>query len=100
MAEVDFTNATLSLVSNPMNGNAPLNLYSIYNSNRQPITSSINRATVLKTTEKDLYKMSGAFSNSGTEFYIGNSSESIWKVENVSFQSGDTFEMIFSLNIT
>ena len=103
MAQVDFTNAVLSLVST--NTDVPTH-YNYMGFNQYLKDSSNNvistaTARVLDSAPKSFtYLWSGTFETSGTEFYIydtlyGNMG---WKISNISFSSGDTY--VFQIPVT
>ena len=103
MAQVDFSNASLSLV-----GSAPpfstsyvnLNTATLRDVNGNAITTN-NSITFLENEQDSLLaSYTGVFIASGTEFYIYTANNiGLWKISNISFQNGDayTFQMPVTL---
>ena len=98
MAEVDFSNAIIAPSDmqsrNPtVREYASLNTAWIRNSSGTAIGSG-NYTMVSEEQTKVVFQYQGSFSASGTEFYIiynYMSNYSGWKISNISFNSGDTF---------
>lgn len=103
MAQVDFTNAVLSLVST--NTEVPthytymaLRDY-LYDSSGNSV--STGTSSILQSAQKSFIKSwSGIFNTSGTEFYIRNDATNAlrWKISNISFSQGDTY--VFQIPVT
>lgn len=99
MAQVDFSNAVLSIsTTSPLaiyftgfSSNTSGNSNHILNQSGQAITSSRSLTKNVTSKNKLIMTMSGTFSASGTEFYIAYSPDFFWKVSNITFASGDTF---------
>jgi hypothetical protein len=110
MAEVDFSNARIE----PWNGvpslgstldswtkvNPTWKGYITLYSSRDILAAGatiISQVTVTKTTDQQkrvVFNYQGTFNASGTEFMYGyaeNGEIAIWKISNISFQSGDTY---------
>ena len=110
MAQVDFSNAILE--PSPVSGATPLThsdylriFYSagIWNAvNGAAIVTNNNYAKLINTSNKVTIIYTGTFTASGTEFYIGFSSSSlkIWRVSNISFNSGDTYSFAIDIETT
>ena len=99
MAQVDFSNAVLSIsTTNPLayyytgfSSDTSGNPNRILNQSGQEITSSRSLTKNVTSKNKLIMTMSGTFSESGTEFYIAYYPNYFWKVSNITFASGDTF---------
>ena len=98
MAEVDFSNARLE----PKGTKNPTTIFRLgldnssnsgrlYTSNGTEIASG--SCTLLINQQKKLmFLYQGTFTASGTECYIyWNSGDELWKMSNISFNSGDTY---------
>ena len=90
MAQIDFSNATLSIKPNvglpAGEGYAGLNTVVFLDANGSRINSSSNVSVLLNNENNFTLLYDGTMEASGTEFYIGS-----WKVSNISFSSGDTY---------
>lgn len=103
MAQVDFSNAHIA----PYDKN-PIGTYntgfatvtSFRDSGGNTITNTVSLTTLKNESAEAIYRFTGSFSASGTEFYFGYASSYIcWRVTNVTFSSGDTFDFSVKLNI-
>ena len=109
MAQVDFSNAHIEPY-----GNNPLNLsysglmttdgytttISFYDAQGNTTTAS---ATIITNDPNNLVfniRSNGSLQSSGTELFIGSSpSYYTYRISNISFNSGDTFEFQFNASI-
>ena len=106
MAQVDFSNAHIVPFGlNPLVGVTDVGLNSassFFDFSGNNITSSL-QATVYETAPKYLiYRYTGTFSASGNEIYIHHVydfTNTRWKISNISFNSGDTFDFKIKANI-
>lgn len=103
MAQVDFTNAHIQPYgNNPIyeQGDAGLaNVTNFYNSSGTAI-ATVSKSVITDDPKKLVFNLSGTFSASGTEFYIGTSgSDFVYRVFNIHFSNGDTFIFRFNANI-
>lgn len=104
MAEVDFSNAVLSIVTaNPFESGymSMMGLNGLTNASGNLVSNDLdNRVTIL---DKDtlVVTFTGTFNQSGTEFYINLSvtSSNHWKISNISFSAGDTYIFKIEANI-
>lgn len=102
MAQVDFSNAHITPY-----GNNPTSVYNtglagityFYDSSNNTISSNVSSTTLKSESAEMIYRISGSFSASGTEFYFGNGSTKCWRVTNVSFSSGDTYSFTVKASI-
>lgn len=107
MAEVDFSNARLSVdparTKSPIDPNY-LNLIAnyFYDSNWNRI-STVSFTRVVDEQNRVSYIYSGTFTASGTEFYFGDAYPSEfdqrWRVSNITFSSGDTYQFKVTANL-
>ena len=106
MAQIDFTNATLdAYIGNPMAQGSYLRMNAdsyLYDTSGNNISASASRSVILNTPAKASVQYTGTVNASGTEFLLGvqKSSNTItfaWKVSNVSFSSGDTYDFIVDI---
>lgn len=109
MAQADFTNAVLTPYNNPTYFSPLVNPYESLNTNflaNPSTTSSIGTGSVnrLNTSQNERYDVfSGTFTASGNEFYIASANNVayiFWKVSNVTFNSGDTFNFQIHVDMT
>ena len=111
MAQVDFSNAVLDIrtdisIEYPMAHADYLILASspqIYNSASNRINNNYSSSIILNTPSKVSILFSGAFTASGTEFYLGGSNFPMWrpwKVSNISFSSGDTYAFVIDIEVS
>lgn len=103
MAQVDFSNAILSLPSSffPLKTvDAALYGSGLYNANNQQINSNYTSQIIVNEEKRLVIAYSGTFNASGTEFYFGAVAQigQKWKMSNISFNSGDTY--VFQVPIT
>ena len=106
MAEVDFSNARIEpyttaqgvTAQNPTrNRYMSLNTGVLYSSSSGGEIASVTRSTLINEKKQLLILFQGAFTASGTEFYLIDSLAA-WHVSNISFSSGDTY--VFQINAT
>ena len=97
MAEVDFSNATIEPynsipLENWFASLAGLNPgdFGITNSSGTSIVSSASQTRLVDDYNQIVVKHSGTLNASGTEMYF-NRNGIRWKISNISFASGDTF---------
>ena len=112
MAQIDMSNAVLTPMYSGTNGTSIPLLFGFVSlmADYYILDSSDQRiGTVTYTTSTEEYSFeniyNGTFTASGTEFwlaYIYNNSITyrFWRISNISFQSGDTFEMNIKYNLT
>ena len=97
MAQVDFSNATLTAVSGkkPLsNGNTlGLNTNDFSDANNNLINGNKSYRIISDSESKREILYKGVFTASGTEFKIGGN----FLVSNVSFSSGDTYSFIVTV---
>ena len=102
MAQVDFSSAVLDVNT----GKKPITLaYYLFlnnyqyllNSSGTPISSSSTKNVVSETSTKTSVLYAGRFDTSGTEFYLGNNGNAVWKVSNISFSTGDTYSFVVDI---
>lgn len=103
MAQVDFTNAHIEPYGNNpiyIETDVGLNGVNFYNASGNAITS-LTRTVTKNESDNLVYTYSGTFHASGTEFFMrGNNSYDVkWRVYNISFSNGDTFNFKISANI-
>lgn len=109
MAEIDFSNATVSVIgtSNVIDTSYVIlntcNLYDVTGLNKY--SNNFSRQ-VITATPKYSAIFYGTMARNGTEFYIyvqatnGNGETNRgYKISNISFQTGDTFNFIVSAEI-
>lgn len=105
MAQVDFTNAHIEPVGSDSSiykeNDVSLKPISFYNASGSSIASP--NYTVTKNESNNLvYTYTGSFYASGTEFYLygyNMTSAKKWRVYNINFASGDTFNFKISAKI-
>ena len=107
MAQVDFTNAKIDFGDTP-----PMDAYFClksgdYHDVSYPCDTNgnlIGSNGVIQIV-RDYHSLTtttpGTFNSSGTEFYIckKNSTEKYWRIYNISFNSGDTYEFEINLDL-
>lgn len=98
MAEVDFSHARITPSGNiNPSGSSYLGMTSsmlFSDSSLSTLISSGSRSQLVNTQKQFVYQYQGTFTANGTEFYVGNivnNVSHVWKVSNISFQSGDTY---------
>lgn len=99
MADVDFSNAVLDVVSENMltYGNYlgfDVNSY-LMDSSGNYITNGASRTIISNTPSKVSILFTGAFGASGNTFYMRGTSQ--WKVSNISFSNGDTYAFVIDI---
>lgn len=105
MAQVDFTTAHIQPYgNNPIKGYNDVgwdNTLFLYDVNGNQIsTSAVSKSVLENTSTKLLYQVSGTFSASGTEFYVGVSpTYFLYRIYNISFSNGDTFSFRFDARL-
>ena len=103
MAQVDFSNAIIDVNGN----NTPLAAQSdrtlelaadwyLSDSSGTQINTGATMSVVVSDKNKKAMVYSGTFTASGTEFYT---TFTMWKISNVSFQSGDTYSFMIEVEI-
>ena len=105
MAQVDFSTAVLEPApgTKPMDYSSYMRIYyssGIWNApNGAVIVANNGQYKLVENQNKVTVVYTGTFTASGTEFYIGYFSNGIklWKVTNISFNSGDTYS--FAIDI-
>lgn len=107
MAQVDFSNAVISLHSTsdrPFSKTylalKPYNAYSIGSESGTSYATNVTYTTLTNTPSKWSYLCSGTFTTANTEFYIYWGNGVMWHVTNISFASGDTFNFVLEIEIT
>lgn len=112
MATVDFSNAEIepnpdysgSIIS--LQYLQMLNLLAVHaeDENGNSVVSSITNRNAGSSVNTLSVGYSGVFSTSGTEFYLGGTSDlgkkMVWKITGVSFSSGDDFDFIIDAVIS
>lgn len=106
MAQIDFSNATIEYITTAPNewnqAYLMLNSSALWNSSNSLINQN---AAVNKTSEtgsKVSFVYTGTFTSAGTEFYFRSYFEPrdmVWKVSNISFDSGDTYGFQIDLEL-
>lgn len=98
MAQVDFSNAKLDVVSGSLPLQYPYDLgiessQDLRDSSNNVITSSFTRNVLSTNYKKRTITFTGTFNASGTECYIRSNyyERTFWRISNISFSSGDTF---------
>ena len=92
MAQVDFSNAVMEpYMWNPASSSYLALTGDLRNSGGTLVTSSKSYNIIKNTVDELSIKVTGTFNTSGTEFYFYQS-YFFWKISNISFSSGDTFE--------
>lgn len=107
MALVDFSNAHIEVVSSsykPLRnswlglrgfGGDPI----IRDENNNNIVSNLSQSDHSVSVSHFYIALSGTFTTSGTKLYYGNTADGVlYKISNISFSSGDTFD--FRINAT
>lgn len=108
MAMVDFTNAKivpLEGYTRPVFDPGYVNLYT--STFKDAVGNTINtngtRNVLINESKRLVLSFSGAFTTSGTEFYItatsGSPVPAKWRVYNISFQNGDTYSFEIPINL-
>ena len=105
MARIDMSNAHIEVWVNPlMTVNLSLDQNGDFRSlDSTPVqVSSGSVAELTKTKDKLLLRYYGTFTASGTGFgiYSTTAYNNHWKITNVSFQSGDTYDFTIGANLT
>lgn len=99
MAEVDFSHAKIepsgfdaNYVNPTARNDVSLSASSgwIYNSSAGTI-GNIYSTKLVNEAKQIVYQYQGTFSASGTEFYMGTGDYTLWRVFNISFNTGDTY---------
>lgn len=101
MAQVDFSNAKITPVTNPSGysanpvGRAYANLQisnGIYDASENSLVTNHHFNILKDVSRQFIFLWTGTFTASGTEFYIfENRGCSAWKVYNITFNAGDTY---------
>ena len=101
MAQVDFSNAVISVdtsLANKVNPVSRLEINidassSLNDANGNVISTNYSATRTVNEQYQFVYVYTGRFTASGTEFYVYKdyASAARWKVSNVSFSAGDTF---------
>ena len=109
MAIVDFSNAVLDVNPDILGGWTPNDCtyvglaYSggLYDSNGNRVGGS-TREIILNTPTKVSVLYTGAFSASGTEFYLIYNGINLkpWKVSNISFNNGDGYSFVIDIEVS
>lgn len=106
MAQIDFTNATLdAYIGNPLTQGSYMRVNSsasLFDSSGNIISTGGIKTIILNTPAKVSIQYTGSMTASGTSFLIGVSTSGgsinfAWKVSNVSFSSGDTYDFIVDI---
>ena len=99
MAQLDLSNAHISVSTSSPFDNAHLSVYgaSLRDSNATVISSGSTNL-IERTKNREITRFYGTFTASGTEFFLSN--PPAWHVTNVSFQSGDTYDFTIGANLT
>ena len=111
MAQVDLSNAILEPILD-QNNKPPYYQYyislwgvntqiGVYDSSGTSIANNISRQKLIDVSNQLLVQISGTFTASGTEFYLGlySTPELHYRISNVSFSSGDTFIFQIKANL-
>ena len=110
MAVVDFSNAHIEATS--INNTKPMTIGylglrgyrgdpRVCDSSGSSIVSNLQQTDGTVTINSTYVTLSGTFTASGTELYVGNTVNGLlWKISNVSFSSGDTFDFRIDAEIT
>lgn len=111
MAQVDFSNAVLDVIGNnkPM-ADTYYNYMNLGNSGIFFDTTETNRVNtnnsvsqIVNTPTKTSFLYTGEFTASGTSFHMQYQYYSyyyMWKVSNISFNSGDTYSFIIDVEVS
>lgn len=100
MAEINFSNAVLTPWKDSGLRSAigiaylDLRVGIIVNSSGTVITSTFNSTALKESASEIIIAIRGTMTASGNEFYIAYSAAGtpkVWRISNISFQSGDTF---------
>ena len=104
MAQVDFTNAVIEPYGNNPAKDANVGLMGIntmyfYNDSGSTSISSPTVTTITQDQRTILAKYSGTFSASGTAFRMVYNGSTHWRVSNISFANGDSYEFSIKANL-
>ena len=103
MAEVDFSNAIISIGQSNALDTSYLGINSAicYTSTNRRISQNESWTLLNLTLDECVARIQGEFTLGGTEFYFGmGNSGKCWKVSNVSFSSHDTYDFTARIKIT
>lgn len=104
MAQLDLSNAHISVANISPLENANLSLNQSWNFRNASKVQISNGNGSQASRDKDgiLLRYYGTFTASGTEFYLfsNNSYGNHWRISNVSFSSGDTYDFTIAANLT
>lgn len=101
MAEVDFSNAIIEpdsrrTTSPVADADVSLNLQYWYDDTQY--VGECTRSKIVNEQKQIVYQYQGAFTQSGTYFYMDTAYNGGWKISNISFNNGDT--CLFTINAT
>lgn len=100
MAQVDFSNAHIEPARSVMAANirdVALNNV-IADANGNQITSNSSRSLLTNESRELSYKYTGTFTASGTSLYL-YANYAWWRIYNISFNSGDTYDFSIKASI-
>ena len=107
MAQVDFSNAVLDVVSGYTPLSLPeylrLNVSEFHDSSHNALNyQSWNPNVILQNTPTKVSILySGTFNVGGTEFYIAyTGTEEAWCVSNISFSAGDVYSFVIDIEVS
>lgn len=102
MAQVDFSNAIIepdSRRTKPPVADADVSLNLEYWYDDTDLVSDCTSRTRIVNEQKQMvYQYTGSFVKNGTYFYMDTAYNGGWKISNISFNAGDTYN--FTINAT
>ena len=104
MAQVDFSNAVIEPAGtkNPI-GTVYVNLRNTSGYLRNASGTTIGSgsySSLVSESKQYIIQYRGTFSASGTEFYVYSANDGKWRVSNITFNSGDTYEFMINATLT